>query len=132
MGVHLRTLMEQEDAEVAAAERSGPEQAQADRRARTCLVESAAEAHRVAELLMGFARDKRDVLTGEALVFGCDTEVGLTAVCACLVAEAVITAAWSLHARSAGRLSWGQVVARERCRERHFKRPAATCTHASS
>ena len=67
--------MVKEDAEVAAAESAGPEAAQADRRARTCLVEDAGEAQRVAQLLMAFARGKADVLTGEPLVFGCDTEV---------------------------------------------------------
>ena len=72
----LRELMAQEEGEVAEAERAGPEAAEADRRARTCLVEDASEARRVAQLLMGWARDKADVLTGEPLVFGCDTEVG--------------------------------------------------------
>ena len=71
----LRASMFHEDAEVAAAEGAGPDAAQADRRARTCLVEDAAEAQRVAQLLMAFARGKADVLNGEPLVFGCDTEV---------------------------------------------------------
>ena len=66
--------MQNEAADLAAAEAEGSEQALQARMMRTCCVDSLPEAQRVARLLQRH-RALRDPLTREPLVFGCDTEV---------------------------------------------------------